>query len=261
MGDRFVCDVPLAPALAAAGLRNAADLLQLGGSATHHHMGTFLELPVAGTCGRFYLKRYAYPGWGASWGLLGRGTLWGTAPELNEFRALAWLRGHGLPAAKPIAAAARRHAGRLVAHALLTEVVEGAVDLDRRLHDPADPLRVSRGLRRRFLQRLGEVIGRMHALGFRHRDLHARNVLVQAEDDEVALWLIDCRRGGRGLRQGPHHDLACLDRDLRGLLTRGDRRRLLGAYLAPGGDAKAVVRRVAAIRDALPGERRTPAAR
>lgn len=260
MADPFHVDPALAEGLARVGVANARDLLVLGDAPDAHRVARFVSLDVPGTTGRFYLKRYTYRGWRTARGLIGRGTLWGTPPEINEFHALRWLRAHGVPAVRPVAAAARRTGGRLAAHALLTEAVPGVVDLDRRLHTPGDALRASRTARRDVAAAIGETLARMHALGFVHRDCHARNILVSMETETPRIWLCDCRRGGvGGRRRGPAYDLACLDRDLRGVMTRGERRRALAAYLGPRGDAKETVRRIARIREGLTSPRRVPA--
>src|SRR5262245_19881517 len=115
MGDRLLLDRDLAPALHAAGLTSTDALLALGGAPDATSVVTTIDLPVEGTVGTFHLKRYRYAGWGTSKGLLGRGTLWGTAPEMNEFRVLAWMRENQVPAVRPVAAAARTKGGRLVA--------------------------------------------------------------------------------------------------------------------------------------------------
>lgn len=249
MGDRLLMDPTLAPALHAAGVGSAAALLSLGGDPEAPHVVRTVELPVEGTVGRFHLKRYAYDGWGRSKGLLGRGTLWGAAPELNEFRVLAALRENQIPAVRPVAAAARTRGGRLVAHALLTEHVPGAIDLMRRWLEPSDALRTSRRLRRRVMELIGRCVHRMHAFGQVHRDLYARNILVRIEDDEPRIWFCDCRRGGPpGLRHGLWDDLATLDADWKGKLSRTDRRAALGAYLDDGDDAGAALAKIAGKR-------------
>lgn len=222
-----------------------------------------------------YLKRYHYAGWRTSQGLIGRGTLWGTAPEVSEFRALTWLRAHDVCAVRPLAAAARTRAGRLVAHALLTEVVPDVRDLSKRMRSKDDPLLRGAAGRRTLLAALGRTLGRMHRLGFVHRDCHARNILVAdnplghecgegavwggessaGEHKRAALWLLDCRRGGVGGRKGPDFDLATLDQDLSAYFSRPERHRALAAYLdevGSGADARGLARRIAAQRRALP---------
>lgn len=228
--DRVLLDPVLAPALAAAGLASADDLFTLGGDVESSHVVTEVVLDVEGTIGRFHLKRYHYASWRKARGLVGRGTLWGTAPEVNEFRALAWLRRHSIPAVRPVAAASRTRFGRLVTHALLTEHVPDAVDLARRLRTPGDPVREKTSIRRRVLVRIATHLTRMHAGGFVHRDGHARNILVRVNDD-VQVFFLDCRRGGPGSwRRPPLYDLATLDRDLCDLVPATDRLRALCAW-------------------------------
>jgi hypothetical protein len=249
MGDRLRMDTALAPALHAAGVGSAGALLALGGDPDARHVVRVVPLAVEGTVGSFHLKRYAYEGWSRSKGLLGRGTLWGSAPCLNEFRRLAELREHHVPAVRPVAAASRTSGGRLVAHALLTEHVPGTRDLEQRLLDPADPVRTDRRVRRRVAELIGRTIHRMHAFGLVHRDLYARNVLVRVDEDGPRIWLCDCRRAGPpSWRSGPWLDLATLDADWRGRFPRGDRLATLQAYLGPDDDVGEAVRKVAGLR-------------
>lgn len=261
MAETLLLDPTLDAALRAAGVRSAQDLLALGDPNEPRRFVGFVELPVEGTAGRFHLKRYRYATWRESRGLLGRGTLWGTPPEINEYRVLSLMRRAGVSAVRPVAAAAMRDGGRLVAHALLTEVVPEARDLAARLADPADPVCASPRLRRAVAVALGAELARMHRAPLVHRDCHARNVLVALEDAGVRVTFLDCRRGGRVRKANDVlRDLATLDRDLQSVLTRGERREALGAYLRAGagkqGAAKAVVEKIAAIRETLPPPRR-----
>ncbi len=257
MAETLLLDPALATALADAGIRRAEDLLALGPDTEPRRFVGFVDLPVDGTAGRFHLKRYRYATWRESRGLLGRGTLWGTPPEINEYRMLTLLRRAGVAAVRPVAACALHRGGRLVAHALLTEAVSQSEDLDARLHTPGDPIGSSTRARRAVAVALGAELARMHAAGLAHRDCHARNVLVVGEDADARVVLLDCRRGGRarGDREAVR-DLATLDRDLQGVLTRGERRKALGAYLGDRDDAKELVARVAAVRGRLPPPRR-----
>lgn len=202
-----------APALSAVGVSTPADLLALAQGPRPHSVRRIVEADVAGTCGRFFLKAYRYGTWRRSLGLLGRGTLHGVAPSVQEMRALEWLRAHGLPAVRPLAAASLHRRGRLVAQALLTEWLADAPDLAAWVARGEAAHVREPGARRALAGRLGEVVGRMHALGFHHRDLHPRNVLVRPEAPGTppAVWLLDCRRGGvGGLRRRRAYDLACL---------------------------------------------------
>ena len=104
MGTRLVLDKKLAPAIASAGLRSSDAILALGGEPSATSLVATIDLPVEGTTGRFHLKRYRYPTWAKSKGLFGRGTVFGTAPEIREFKNLEFLREKLVPAVRPIAA-------------------------------------------------------------------------------------------------------------------------------------------------------------
>jgi hypothetical protein len=252
MGARLLLDKILAPALAAAGLHSPEALLRLGGDPEATSLVAEVELPVEGTVGRFHLKRYRYPDWGKSRGLLGRGTLFGTAPELAEFKNLAFLREKGIPAVRPVAAAAVTSGLRLVAHALLTEHVPDAPDLARRLSTPGDPVAADVGVRHRVAELIGRNIFRMHSEGFVHRDLFARNVLVRVDEDGPAVWFCDCRRGGPpGMGRKAVDDLASLDGDLKGRWSRAARVRVVRTYAGPGADIHDFCAEIARRRDAL----------
>ncbi len=248
MGDRVVLDPALAPALSAGGLARAEGLFGLAGPLDRSSVVTEVEIPIPGTVGRFHLKRYAYDSWRRSKGLFGRGTLFGSAPEIQEMKALQWLREHQIPAVRPIAAASRTRRGRLVAHLLLTEHVENARDLAARLRDPMDPLRTDAAARARALGLVAHHLAQMHAEGFVHRDAHPRNVLVRVDED-VRVWFLDCRRGGTSGRRGPLGDLATMDLDLEGLVTRTERLRALATYLPLGAPTRKTHEKVAALRD------------
>ncbi|MCC7139308.1 MAG: hypothetical protein IT460_12875 [Planctomycetes bacterium] len=257
MGVRLLLDKALAPALASAGLRSPEAILALGGDPQATSVVTVVDLPVDGTVGRFHLKRYRYASWGTSKGLLGRGTLFGTAPEVAEFKNLAFLREKGVAAVRPVAAVSVTASGRLVAHALLTEHVPDAIDLARRLATPGDPVRDDPAVRRRTCELIGRQVHRMHSEAFAHRDLFPRNVLVRVDEDGPAVWFCDCRRGGPpSLRWKYVDDLATLDVDLRDRLPRTDRLRVLRAYAGPEGRLAPFAREVVARRRRHEHERR-----
>ena len=258
MGDTVLLDPALAEALAAAGLDTVDGLLALGGDALPASVVAPVTAPVAGTAGRFHLKRYVYETWGRSWGLLGRGTGWGEAPELREFRVLAGLREHGIPAARPVIAAARRRGPRLAFQALLTEHVPAAIDLSTRLGRDGDPVRREPEIRRRVLASIAEHLARMHAAGLVHAHVHARNVLVGLPGVEgpsagdIGVVFLDCRRGGAPARgRQPLLDLATLDGDLAGRVPATDRLRALIAYLPEGQSRRGAVQRITRVRERL----------
>ena len=230
-------------------IADAEALLALGDPDEPRRFVGFVELPCDGTTQRFHLKRYAYATWGESLGLLGRGTFWGTAPELREYEALRALARGGIPAVEPVAACAITRGGRLVAHALLTRAAPAeASALETRLRDPDDPILGDRRARRALARALGAVLARMHALPFVHRDLRARNILVAPGETGPRLWLLDCRKGGPGTTQDRLRDLASLDRDLQGRLPASDRAAALRAYAGATEEAKSLLARFAPLR-------------
>jgi hypothetical protein len=252
MATRLLLDKALAPALVAAGFHDASAVLALGGSPEATSLVTEVDLPIDGTVGRFHYKRYRYPTWAKSRGLLGRGTVFGTPPEIREFKNLEFLREKGVPAVRPVAAASLSQGGRLVAHALLTEHVPDAIDLHRRLGTPDDPVAADPVVRRRVAELIGRHVHRMHAEGFVHADLYARNVLVRVDEDGPAVWFCDCRRGGPpSLRRKAVDDFATLDLGLAGRWPRTARVRVIRAYAGPGPGLGAWSRDIARRRDRL----------
>ncbi len=239
-------DPVLAPRLGRLGLHRVDALLALGGHPERSSLVTTVDLALEGTSGRFHLKRYRYGSWRTSKGLVGRGSLWGLAPEIREFEALRWLRDHGFPAVRPVAAASRTRRGRLRSHLLLTEHVEGARDLSARLDDPRDRLHRDARLRRRVLAVLSDLVGRMHETGFVHADLYPRNVLVGLDGGAIRIHLLDCRRGGRPTRRRRDvDDLAAMERDLAARLSLTERWRALERYATVRGrDATRLYRSV-----------------
>ncbi len=234
MSCHFHVDAELSDALRVAGIANGDDLLDLQVDDKPRNVVTPCKLSVAGTVGRFHLKRYVY-GLRRGLRMAGRGTFWGHAPEVSEFRALKRLRELGVPAVRPVAAAARTRFGVLVAHALLTEHVPGAADLGQRFATPDDPLRTDASLRVQVVELMGRHLATMHGGGFVHRDLFARNVLLRIGQDGAELTFLDCRRGGPPThRHGPRYDLECFAKDPRLLRTGGfsveELKRMLAVY-------------------------------
>jgi tRNA A-37 threonylcarbamoyl transferase component Bud32 len=124
------------------------------------------------------------------------------APFAREYANLHWLREHGLRAPEPLAAAVLTRRGKTCYQLLAAAAIGPHESLHDALTD-GHPLH-----RAGWIAELAREVARMHALGFVHRDLFLRNVLVDAED---RLVFIDCRRGGRASPwRGPDYDLACL---------------------------------------------------
>jgi tRNA A-37 threonylcarbamoyl transferase component Bud32 len=125
-------------------------------------------------------------------------------PRLQEYSNLEWLRNNEFGAPRPLAAGVV-HRGLPVFQFLATELVPGTRDLralEPRTHSslPADLFRT-----------LGREIARMHNLGFIHRDLYPRNILMRSQGAQSELFFLDAWRGGLGRDlRGPDYDLACL---------------------------------------------------
>ncbi len=84
------------------------------------------------------------------------------------------------------------------------------------------------------------MVGKMHAAGLVHRDLHCGNLLVRVHDGRVQLTLMDLHRMARRRRLSQRAmaaNLAQLFHDRLDFTTRTDRLRFLKHYLAAlGGD-------------------------
>lgn len=101
-----------------------------------------------------------------------------------EFALLRRLRAWGLAVPRPCAARATvAGLGLFVRCALLVERIDGAQDLVERL--ARAPLAAAQW------QAIGAAIATLHAHGVDHRDLNARNILLDAAG---AVWLIDFDR-------------------------------------------------------------------
>jgi tRNA A-37 threonylcarbamoyl transferase component Bud32 len=91
---------------------------------------------------------------------------------------------------------------------------------------------------RRATVALARLVGRMHAAGVIHRDLHCGNVLIRqgAEGPEAVLMdLHRAARRGRLSRRARAANLAQLFHDRRDFTTRTDRLRFLKSYLSAAG--------------------------
>ncbi len=117
---------------------------------------------------------------------------WCPAERLVEFRNLQRLREIGLDAPRPIVYAEERWCGVMQTHLLAIERVRDVVDLEKLLAERSVPEEKLTEL----LFTVGDVVGRMHAAGFLHRDLFPRNLLIAGEPGRDArIWIIDCRKG------------------------------------------------------------------
>lgn len=115
-----------------------------------------------------------------------RDRFWWRGPShvrsFDEFRLLRELRGKGLPVPMPIAAIYWRSGGFYRA-AILLDRLQNVRALADWAADDADTT---------IWSRAGELIARMHRVGFDHADLNAHNLLFEPNGRG---WIIDLDRG------------------------------------------------------------------
>ncbi len=120
-----------------------------------------------------------------------------------------------------------------------TRAVEPAVGLDA-WHEHQAMLGNNPALLRRGTARLGQLVGRMHAAGMLHGDLHCGNILITTADpNDPQLVLTDLHRAKRCRhlsRRRRANNLAQLFHDRYTLTSRTDRMRFLRHYLRASGD-------------------------
>jgi hypothetical protein len=146
-------------------------------------------------------------------------------PRLQEFDNLSWLRDRGFLAARPLLAGVRETALLPRLQFLYTEFRPAEPTLGQWLGQAGPEERVTR------LATLARDVARLHRLGFVHRDLFPRNLLVPADRSEQRCVFLDAWHAGpgRGLR-GPEYDLGCLFLDGAGLFTGEEQCAFLRAY-------------------------------
>lgn len=134
----------------------------------------------------WFIKRYVYPGVRIRESLIG-------SRSFREWKNLVRMKRIGLTQPEVILVATRRHKAGVTGSLIVTRAVPRAIDLERRLRameaDP-DPETLER-----WAERLCRMIGRMHAAGFCHWDLKARNILVTNSEQSPDLVPIDSVNG------------------------------------------------------------------
>jgi serine/threonine protein kinase len=180
---------------------------------------------------------------------------WRATPALRS-----WINGHvfldrGLPTARPLAVLQWRHGGFVFDSYLLTEKLDGAMDL----RTYVDQLPRARSAQHRnLIESVAGLIRGLHDRGLSHRDLKAANVLIVTEpgDRQAApelalpfrqfprLYLIDLvgvERRGKLRRARKVQNLARLHVSFHHhpRVTRSDKLRFLRSYLRWGVHGKA----------------------
>lgn len=149
----------------------------------------------------------------------------GRVPREREYAHLTWLRARLFEAPLPLAAGRLDSAGAPCWQFLLTRHEPGAVRLDASLESARDV--------RDVLAELGRETARLHALGFRHGDLYARNVLVRPVGTARRVVFLDAWAGGPPPHLRPLlRDVEDFLRDIADALDDDSARAFVAAYAA-----------------------------
>jgi tRNA A-37 threonylcarbamoyl transferase component Bud32 len=151
----------------------------------------------------------------------------------GEMKSLLYLRSRGMEVASPLAAG-RTGTTEWLATAAVCPAQRADLWHQRQLAaGPAGYRRI-----RQATVALGRLIGRMHAAGVFHRDLHCGNILVRTDTPQPTLVLMDLHRLHRKRRlsrRSKAANLAQLLHDRWDFTTRSDRLRFLRSYLSESG--------------------------
>lgn len=125
---------------------------------------------------------------------------WGIQREVAAWKQLG---DSGLPLAQPVAWGVERMFGQPLRSFLVMDFLDGGVDLEQWLRARAKEVDVgATEPRREVVRRAGELVARLHALGWVHGDLATRNLFVRDGNGEPRFVLIDLaqarRSDGRG---------------------------------------------------------------
>jgi hypothetical protein len=127
---------------------------------------------AAGPSGEIYIKTYEYKTWvdrlRPTWRCTGP---WRRSRAAAEYDALAWMLAHQIPTAAPLAVWEQRRLGWVERAILVTATWPG-----KPLAWWLDSLPIDAGIP--LVTAVGAAIARLHRLGFRDRNLDARNLLV-----------------------------------------------------------------------------------
>ena len=122
----------------------------------------------------------------------------GDCDARREMRFAKLLLDNGIPTPQPLACATARR-GRFCSAA-----VEGAQSGDAWHAAAISGGAAGQKLARQAAVALAQMVGKMHAAGLVHRDLHCGNLLVRVHDGRVQLTLMDLHRmaAAAGFRSG-----------------------------------------------------------
>jgi tRNA A-37 threonylcarbamoyl transferase component Bud32 len=157
----------------------------------------------------------------------------GRSDAKSEMRFTQYLQHIGVPTVPPLAALC--HDGiEWLATKAVAPAVQGDIWHEQQLGaGPAGQAAI-----RSATIRLGQMIGKMHAAGVTHRDLHCGNILVCPGKDQPQIMVTDLHRALRRRRLSRRDcvaSLAQLFHDRYDFTTRSERVRFLRHYLAGNG--------------------------
>lgn len=186
-----------------------------------------------------FIKRYHYPRWRQRFRGMLRGTFLKPSRARSEFRALAAMRRLGINAVRPIAFGERRVLHFVRSCFLITESVPDAMSLVAFIQAfgerSASPH--ARRARIEILTSLARQVRHMHEMGFVHRDLFWRNVLIRPiPSDRFEFYFLDASVGKRiriahRRQDSIVHDIAALGVLAPDFCSKSDQLRFLLEYL------------------------------
>ena len=156
----------------------------------------------------------------------------GFSDAMYEMRFSEYLSSRGVPTPRALAAMCADGVEWLV-----TDALPSAIAADRWHLQQLERGRQGRAAIQRAIVALAKMIGRMHAAGVIHRDLHCGNILLRADTPRPQPVLADLHRAGRRRhlsRRARAVNLAQLLHDRRDFTTRTERLRFLKHYLSAG---------------------------
>jgi tRNA A-37 threonylcarbamoyl transferase component Bud32 len=138
-----------------------------------------MELSVGGVSVPVIYKRFRVTTWTDPWVALVRKT-----PALRSWMHGHGLRERGLPTPRPLAVFHRRHHGLAHEGYLITEKIQGALELQRFVAVIGSlPTAEHRFVWRRLIDQVARLVRELHQRRLAHRDLKAANVLVTRGED------------------------------------------------------------------------------
>ncbi len=160
----------------------------------HRGRGLVHAIPGPGT-DRLVVRPYRRGGWIARVSR-DRFLRIGTPRPFRELRATSIARERGVPTPRVVAAVVH-HRAWTYAGEIVSEYVPGSVDLAGFLfHDrwPGSSVPADVELRHEVLRQAGACVAILGREGVLHRDLNAKNLLVQSVADEVRMYVLDLDR-------------------------------------------------------------------